>query len=80
MVRLLPMTILLLTVLIISEAYSDSLPHRALEDIPAKIGSDAQLRCSKIIEKLSSDYIETVYNCNSGEKYDCRHKWYTRYY
>lgn len=82
MVSLLPMMMLFLTgLVVISNANSDYLPHRALEDIPAEIGSDAELRCSKIVEKMSSDYIESAYNCsysyeNNGEKYDCKHKWY----
>ena len=53
----------------------DYLPHTALEKVPAKIGDNVQLRCTKILEQMASDYIETTYTCDPSWDKNCFHTW-----
>ena len=48
--------------------------HTALEKVPATIGESVELRCTKILEKSSSDYYESSI-CDPEYSTDCYHSW-----
>ena len=54
--------------------YNDYMTHTALSKVPAIIGQDAEMRCTKIIEKSQSDYIETSH-CSPEYGESCYHAW-----
>ena len=56
--------------------YPDYLAHTAVQRVPVEhLGEDVQLRCTKIIERSESDYIETSRQCSPSYNDGCFHMW-----
>ena len=55
--------------------YEDILPHSGLERVPAVIGSNVQLRCTKITERQSDDVYYTPLSCSPSWQDSCYHAW-----
>ena len=69
-----PMYILYLVMIQTCTGYSDSLGNSSLKVLPAKLGSEIELRCTKVVESQDGDMILTA-ACSDESQLGCGHVW-----